>query len=65
MSAIVRCAMVVGLLGFSGACTEDQPTAPSSLPTPATQIQPRPALDVPPLPGPSITYAGVWHGMVF
>ena len=56
MTAIVRCGMLVGVLGLSAACTDDPPTAPSSVPTPAAPVQPRPAVDVPPLTGPSITY---------
>ena len=56
MTFIVRCGMLVGVLGLSAACTDDPPTAPSSVPTPAAPVQPRPAVDVPPLTGPSITY---------
>ena len=56
MTAIVRCGTLVGVLAFSVACTEDRPAAPSSLPTPAAPVQPRPAVDVPPLSGPSMTF---------
>jgi hypothetical protein len=56
MFAVVRCGTLVALLGCSVACTADGPTAPNSLPTPAVPAQPRPAVDVPPLSGPAITY---------
>ena len=56
MTALVRCGTLAGVLALSVACTDDAPTAPSSLPTPAAPVQPRPAVDVPPLTGPSITY---------
>jgi hypothetical protein len=57
MTAGVRYAALIGLLVFAVGCSAgNAPTTPTPPPSPPAPVQPPPALDVPPLEGPSSLY---------